>query len=299
MSVDWQNGFEATLSDRVIPTDTYIKLSKVPRDQDDNIIQEGRLVLEDNSSDNFEIIHYTSADTLGVYVADVATDRNQDGNSSGTHPRNARVRMNITAQDMREIRDYSKTIADQYSALPTGTVLPYAGSTAPSLFLIADGTAVSRSDYADLFGVIGTTYGAGDGTLTFNLPDLRGRVAVGRDPSQTEFDILNDKGGEKTHKLTDAEMPSHYHSANPPSATTSSNGNHNHGTNTVGEDGGSLSGSTNKYRVTGGGSTLDTTYDGTHSHTVNIGAFNTSSAGSDAAHNNLQPYITLNHIIRT
>lgn len=63
---------------------------------------------------------------------------------------------------------------------PVGTVFPFAGSSAPSTWLICDGSAVSRSTYADLFAVIGTTYGTGDGSTTFNLPDCRGRMVVGK-----------------------------------------------------------------------------------------------------------------------
>ncbi|HVX58484.1 MAG TPA: tail fiber protein, partial [Candidatus Saccharimonadales bacterium] len=64
-------------------------------------------------------------------------------------------------------------------AIPAGTISPYAGSTAPAGYFIADGSPVSRTTYSALFAVIGTTYGTGDGSTTFNLPDLRGRVAVG------------------------------------------------------------------------------------------------------------------------
>lgn len=60
-----------------------------------------------------------------------------------------------------------------------GLIFPYAGSTAPAGFLLCDGSAVSRTTYADLFALIGTTYGAGDGSTTFNVPDLRGSVIVG------------------------------------------------------------------------------------------------------------------------
>lgn len=63
----------------------------------------------------------------------------------------------------------------------TGTVLPFAGSAAPTDWLLCYGQAVSRATYANLFAVIGTTYGAGDGSTTFNVPDLRGRVAAGKD----------------------------------------------------------------------------------------------------------------------
>lgn len=62
---------------------------------------------------------------------------------------------------------------------PVGTYIQYAGATAPTGFLACDAAAVSRATYADLFAVIGTTYGVGNGTTTFNLPDARGLVMVG------------------------------------------------------------------------------------------------------------------------
>ena len=71
------------------------------------------------------------------------------------------------------IRDYNQALR-----LPTGVVVPFAGATAPDGYLLCYGQAVSRSTYSDLFAAIGTTYGAGDGSTTFNLPDLRGRLPV-------------------------------------------------------------------------------------------------------------------------
>lgn len=64
---------------------------------------------------------------------------------------------------------------------PAGTVNSYAGSTAPTGWLLCAGQAVSRTTYADLFSVVSTTYGSGDGSTTFNLPDLRGRAPFGKD----------------------------------------------------------------------------------------------------------------------
>ena len=68
--------------------------------------------------------------------------------------------------------------APDLGGAPTGTVVPFAGSAAPPGWLPADGSEVSRTEYPALFAAIGTTYGAGDGVKTFNLPDLRGRVVV-------------------------------------------------------------------------------------------------------------------------
>ena len=86
---------------------------------------------------------------------------------------------------------------------PTGAILSYAGNSAPVGFLLCDGRAVSRTTYAALFAVIGTTFGSGDGSSTFNLPDMRGRVAVGVDSDAN----LGVKSGAKNHALTNAELP--------------------------------------------------------------------------------------------
>ena len=97
-------------------------------------------------------------------------------------------------------------------SLPIGSMIPFGSQeNIPSNWKICDGSEVSRTTYADLFTVIGTSYGAGDGSTTFNLPNKRGRVSVGLDSSQTEFSTIGKKGGEKTHQLKVEELPSHAH----------------------------------------------------------------------------------------
>lgn len=96
-------------------------------------------------------------------------------------------------------------------ATPAGTITLWGSDVAPANWLICDGSAVSRTTYASLFAVIGTKYGAGDGVNTFNLPNLKGQTPIGKDAAQTEFAALNQKGGEKKHQLTIAEMPAHTH----------------------------------------------------------------------------------------
>jgi prepilin-type N-terminal cleavage/methylation domain-containing protein len=92
-----------------------------------------------------------------------------------------------------------------------GTSIQGYWSSAPSGYLLEDGSAVSRTTYSDLFAVVGTTYGVGDGSTTFNLPDSRGRVVVNRNTADTEFTTIGQKPGEKVHTLSVAEIPSHQH----------------------------------------------------------------------------------------
>jgi len=95
---------------------------------------------------------------------------------------------------------------------PSGVVSEFAGTAAPAGWMLCNGAAISRTTYAALFAAIGTAYGVGDGSTTFNLPNLQGRVPVGKAGSGT-FLNLGATGGEETHVTTIAEMPSHDHGA--------------------------------------------------------------------------------------
>lgn len=168
------------------------------------------------------------------------------------------------------------------AAAPTGVILPYGGSSAPPGYLLCQGQAVSRSTYAFLFAVLGTRYGAGDGSTTFNLPDMRGRVMVGLDTAQAEFNALGNAGGAKTHTLTEAEMPAHQHSAGLPLILPGRGPTGSWGEATK------TGGPWQNYQ--NGGSSPDT---------LGPAKITVRPAGGGQAHNNLQPYITLNYIIKT
>lgn len=119
---------------------------------------------------------------------------------------------------MADSIDSALTLVDT----PAGTVSQFAGSSAPGGWLLCRGQEVSRSTYAVLFSVVGTTFGAGNGSSTFNVPNLMGRVPVGVSTSDNDF-LLAKTGGAKTHVLTTAQLPAHSHTA-----STASAGGHTH-----------------------------------------------------------------------
>lgn len=91
--------------------------------------------------------------------------------------------------------------------VPIGTILTFGGMTAPSGFFICDGSAVSRTTYADLFSVTSTAFGTGDGSTTFNLPNLQQRFPLGKAASGTGSGMGNSGGAiDHTHSV-----PAHYH----------------------------------------------------------------------------------------
>lgn len=149
--------------------------------------------------------------------------------------------------------------------VPTGSIFPYGASSAPTGYLLCDGTSYLRTDYAALFAIIGTTYGAADGTH-FTVPSLKGKVVVGYNSAETEFDTLGETGGEKTHALIAGELPNV--------------------TLTVPRAGNNTAGS-------GGYFVMSTSNGG-----ENIVSGGLTGAGG-TAHNNLQPYIAMPYIIKT
>ena len=160
-------------------------------------------------------------------------------------------------------------------ALPVGTIQMYAKSTAPTqttnggIWLVCDGTAVSRTvTYDALFAVIGTTYGVGDGSTTFNIPDLRARVPVGYNTdtiSGRSTRAMAAGSGTETHTLTTGELPAHLHSITDPG--------HPHNTTE----------SNHVHSGTTGGQTL-TVVDPGHVHTFSQGAEWSSGSVYDTAY---------------
>lgn len=90
-----------------------------------------------------------------------------------------------------------RSTPDVASGLPAGSIMAWGSDTPPASWLICDGSAVSRTTYSSLFNAIGIAHGVGDGSTTFNLPNLKGRMPVGKDSTQTEFDLMGEQGGTK------------------------------------------------------------------------------------------------------
>lgn len=163
------------------------------------------------------------------------------------------------------------------SLVPVGAVVPFISSTAPKGWLSCLGQAVSRADYADLFSVIGTTYGSGNGSTTFNLPDLAGRVAVGQGSGTgLTSRSMGSKSGAENHTLTTGEIPSHTHTSN--------------------AVGGTLGLMTSDGSNTAAGG-LDTTAGEPNLYTTPA-ALSINNTGGGGAHNNMQPFTVLNYIIK-
>lgn len=231
-----------------------------------------------------------------------------------------------------EIATVNTTITNLIpSTNPIGTVLQYAGSSAPTGYFLCNGASVSKALYEDLWDVIGYTYGGSGGT--FNLPNLKGRVAAGLDIGMAYFDALGKTGGSVTHTLTTAEMPVHTHIQDQHTHTqgahthtqdehlhlvvgyTGEDGSHRH---SYSYPGGSVLRSSGNLSTAfpGANTSGDTGYAGTHSHGILLnsqGATATNqmqtalnmnqtatnqNTGGGGAHNNLQPYIVLNYIIK-
>lgn len=188
--------------------------------------------------------------------------------------------------------------------LPVGSVCVYSGQTAPNGWLICDGSAISRTTYSRLFSAINTLYGAGNGTTTFNLPNLEERIPVGKTSSTS----LGNNGGNSSITLSTNQLPSHTHTG-----TTADSGSHSHSINDPGhahtqvthqDDYNEWSGNPPSFADDNGsdvtwsninsnttGITINSS--GNHSHT-----FTTNSTGSGSAIDIRNKFIVMNYIIR-
>lgn len=190
----------------------------------------------------------------------------------------------MLVEENGEIRRYNVTsltedFVSQVDNKPkAGFIYPLATPAVPEGFLLCDGTAYSRTEYSELFAAIGTIYGTGDGSTTFNVPNLATRVPVGKGSGYA----LGATGGEEKHTLTIDEMPNHQHDIR--------SGNGTSGSGLCATSPGASGTDGNNWCFTDIG--VDAT--------ANVsGNFMTTFNGGSQPHNNMQPYTVVNYIIAT
>jgi microcystin-dependent protein len=222
---------------------------------------------------------------------------------------------------------------------PSGVIKAFAGTSAtvPSGYLLCDGTAYSRTTYSTLYAAIGVTFGAGDGSTTFNVPDGQGRALIGAGAgSGLTNRVLASKIGEETHQLSTAELASHNHTQNAhthadaghahsDTGHTHSDNGHAHGISDPGHvhgyvnailssPGSSVAGGTTYQAgnaatnpsgtgigINTGFAAIATGFASIATGFASIGAVTptNNAAGSGTAHNNIQPSLVCNWIIKT
>lgn len=204
------------------------------------------------------------------------------------------------------------TVTGITNIIPAGVIQMWPTTSAPSGFLLCAGAAVSRTTYAALFAVIGTTFGAGDGSTTFNVPNYTNQMPIGAGGSYA----LASTGGSTS--ITTSNLPSHTHTFNGTTGAMNSNQNHNHAANDAGHQHGFIDQNNNPtgllafqngsfYAATGGNS-AQVAYDtavgyanpqianANIDHTHNFSG-TTNGTGSGSAF--LPPYLAINFIIKT
>lgn len=172
------------------------------------------------------------------------------------------------------IEDKITTHENDTNHVPSGSILSWTTSVAPCGYLLCDGSAISRETYSLLYSVIGITFGAGDGTTTFNLPDLTGKVLMG---SNNVYQ-LGTSGGEAVHALTSSELPT----------ITGSIEAYARDAGFIRSASGCFTPQTQKYAPVNVES---------YSEVVSYNKA-TLSIGGGTAHNNMQPFLSANYIIK-
>ena len=263
--------------------------------------------LEDDLNPYFQVKDVASTRVLppfsvAIKTPTVSVEVQEEGAVAGSRAKVNFIGPLVTAADDGVNARVNVTIVDAH----TGELRMWLTDTPPTAaWLLCYGQAVSRTTYAALFAVISTTFGVGDGSTTFNLPDMRGRVPVGQDDMGgtaanriTAANAIGVSGGASTHTLSISEIPSHSHSHSHGShfhkfaidQNTGQNIDHSYVT------GGSDHPAANHPNA-GWVDTVDGLYNSWIRPTTPT--TDATTAGSGSAHNNVKPYLTVNYIVRT
>ena len=255
------------------------------------IIRLKGLVCETDSVEN--VASLTASSTNYIY-ATLARDGNSEAESfsftkstSGTTPTDSLKIAKVTTNGstVTAVSQVNLTDTLQYALLPTGSIHLYGGQydNIPSGWLLCDGTAISRTTYEKLYDIVGTQFGVGDGSSTFNLPDLRAKFPRGA----TNAANAGATGGEDAHTLTSAEtgLPAHNHNI--------TDSGHSHSVS----NGSATSATGGYFRNTGSGASPQGL--STNSSSTGITINNNTAANASSSHENRPAFLELLYMIRT
>ena len=226
------------------------------------------------------------------------------------------TRLNLATDAMTAIETWLLANVSVWTP-PSGMITEFAGSTVPTGWLLCNGQAVSRTTFAVLFSVCGTAYGIGDGSTTFNVPDLRGRSSMGAGTGTgLSARTLGQQLGEQTHIMVTAELSAHNHTINDPGHAHGLNDpghvhgindpGHAHGyTNAVASAPGTSVQGGNTFQASAAGTNISGTgisiaLNGTNASVAANGTgVTTVNTGSGVGHNTIHPVTVVNFIVKT
>lgn len=271
MSVLHQNNYQET----VAAPGTSIGATATPLSTVPSVAAPFYLTFDpENTNSHFEVVYCLTKGASDVTHA--ATTVN--------HTTGETVIMGHVAEELDAMwDDIATATATATETSPTGTIISYGKVSAPSGWLFCDGSAVSRTTYAALFAICSTSYGVGDGSTTFNLPDLQGKIPGTYKAADGNFGTLGASVGAKTYDL------SHTHSL-----TT-----HTH---TFGS--GAMNGAPSSTRSGDGSPAEQTVANSGHTHTITAATIgnsssDTSGSGGSATQNIMSKSLTVYYLIKT